>query len=47
MTTYNYDFHEGITVPIKSWTRGVPIENAAMQQLRNLSALPFIYNGTV
>ncbi len=30
-------------VPIKSWTRGVPFEEQARQQLINLSRLPFIY----
>lgn len=30
--------------PIKAWTRGVPIEEAAKKQLRNLSGLPFIHS---
>ena len=30
-------------VPVKSWTRGVPFEDAAKQQLRNIARLPFIY----
>src|SRR5689334_16013292 len=30
-------------VPIKSWTRGVPVEDAAKQQLLNIATLPFIY----
>lgn len=29
--------------PIKAWTRGVPVEDAAKQQLRNVASLPFIY----
>jgi tRNA-splicing ligase RtcB (3'-phosphate/5'-hydroxy nucleic acid ligase) len=29
--------------PIKAWTRGVPIEEAAMAQLRNVASLPFIH----
>src|SRR5438128_9956160 len=29
--------------PIKAWTRGVPVEEAAKQQLMNIAALPFIY----
>jgi tRNA-splicing ligase RtcB (3'-phosphate/5'-hydroxy nucleic acid ligase) len=29
--------------PIKAWTRGVPIEDAALNQLRNVAALPFIH----
>src|SRR5215813_14240854 len=30
-------------VPIKAWTRGVPVEEAAEKQLRNVAQLPFIY----
>ncbi|MCP5163147.1 MAG: RtcB family protein [Hahellaceae bacterium] len=30
-------------VPIKSWTRGVPFEKAARQQLINIAGLPFIH----
>jgi tRNA-splicing ligase RtcB (3'-phosphate/5'-hydroxy nucleic acid ligase) len=30
-------------VPIKAWTKGVPLEDAARQQLLNVSQLPFIY----
>ena len=29
--------------PIKLWTRGVPVEDAARQQLMNTARLPFIY----
>ena len=29
--------------PIKAWTRGVPVEEAAKQQLRNIASLPFIF----
>src|SRR5437773_6539509 len=29
-------------VPIKAWTRGVPIEEAAARQLANVARLPFI-----
>ena len=36
--------HEGVVVPIKTWTKGVPVEESALQQLRNLSALPFIHS---
>jgi tRNA-splicing ligase RtcB len=31
------------SAPIKAWTRGVPVEEEAKQQLRNIAALPFIY----
>lgn len=30
--------------PIKAWTRGVPVEAAALAQLRNVAALPFIHS---
>jgi tRNA-splicing ligase RtcB len=40
----NYDVITGTTgVPIKSWTRGVPLEDEARQQLLNVAQLPFIY----
>src|SRR5580700_7632252 len=35
---------ESAGAPIKAWTRGVPIEDAAMAQLRNVAALPFIHS---
>ncbi len=33
--------HKG--APIKSWTKGVPFEEQARQQLRNIASLPFIH----
>lgn len=33
--------HEG--VPIKSWTKGVPFEDEARQQLKNIASLPFVH----
>ena len=30
-------------VPVKSWTQGVPFEEEARQQLRNIAQLPFIH----
>ena len=33
----------GTRVPIKSWTRGVPVEPEALAQLRNVANLPFVY----
>ena len=29
--------------PIKAWTQGVPIEDSALKQLRNVASLPFIH----
>src|SRR5246500_5292638 len=42
--TYNvYKPENG--APIKAWTRGVPVEEAAQKQLLNVAQLPFIYKG--
>jgi tRNA-splicing ligase RtcB len=30
-------------VPIKAWVKGVPVEDTAAQQLRNVARLPFVY----
>src|SRR5271168_1722799 len=30
-------------VPIKAWTKGVPVEEAAQKQLLNVALMPFIY----
>jgi len=40
---YDVDFEEGRR-PIKMWTRGVPVEESALQQLRNVASLPFIHS---
>src|SRR5262245_6620290 len=34
---------QGVNVPIKAWTNGVPLEDSARQQLINVSSLPFIH----
>ena len=39
----NYEIIESEGKPIKAWTRGVQVEDAAKQQLRNLAGLPFIH----
>lgn len=36
-----HDQHQG--APIKMWTKGVQVEERAMQQLRNVASLPFIH----
>jgi tRNA-splicing ligase RtcB len=38
-----YIYHETGGAPLKTWTKGVPVEEQAMQQLRNVAALPFIH----
>jgi len=39
----NYTVIGSGRVPIKAWTKGVPVEEAAAQQLRNIASLPFIH----
>ncbi len=41
-TTYNMITPE-TGVPVKAWTKGVPLEDAARQQLLNAAQLPFIF----
>ena len=44
MTDQSYNILETSTgVPIKAWTKGVPLEAEAEQQLRNVASLPFIH----
>ena len=44
MTERGYDvIAEDGRVPIKAWTRGVPLEESALRQLRNVAAMPFIH----
>src|SRR5258708_6251448 len=33
-------------VPVKAWTKGVPLEDAARQQLLNAAQLPFVFKWT-
>jgi tRNA-splicing ligase RtcB len=37
-----YDLIASERMPIKAWTRGVPIEDSALAQLRNVASMPFI-----
>ena len=43
MTQQSYEVTQNGGVPIKSWTRGVPFEDQARQQLVNISRMPFIH----
>ncbi|WP_266157285.1 RtcB family protein [Dyella silvatica] len=44
MTTTSYEvINEPGAVPIKLWTRGVPLEDEARKQLLNIAKLPFIH----
>ncbi len=40
--TYEIDHVPG-SVPVKRWTRGVPVEDAALRQLANIAQLPFVH----
>lgn len=39
----DFDVISGARLPIKAWTRGVQVEDAAKQQLLNLASMPFIH----
>jgi tRNA-splicing ligase RtcB (3'-phosphate/5'-hydroxy nucleic acid ligase) len=39
-----FEYIETGGAPIKAWTRGVPIEDAARQQIENVARLPFIHS---
>jgi tRNA-splicing ligase RtcB len=39
-----YDLIGSEGKPIKAWTKGVPIEESAMAQLRNVASLPFVHS---
>src|SRR5262245_46136406 len=41
-TNYEVDDVEG-SLPVKRWTKGVAVEDAALRQLANVARLPFIY----
>src|ERR1700755_1699058 len=43
MSTTAYDVIQESGAPIKLWTRGVPLEDAARRQLVNMASLPFIH----
>jgi tRNA-splicing ligase RtcB len=38
-----YQLLKGERVPIKAWVKGVPLEDEARKQLRNVATLPFIF----
>jgi tRNA-splicing ligase RtcB len=40
----NFDVIETGGAPVKAWIRGVPLEDAALQQLRHVAQLPFIHS---
>ena len=45
MTKYNYNVLKADKgVPVKAWTKGVPLEKEAEQQLMNAAQMPFIHS---
>lgn len=44
MTERNYIVDTTQRYPIKMWTKGVPVEDSAVQQLHNVANLPFIHS---
>jgi tRNA-splicing ligase RtcB (3'-phosphate/5'-hydroxy nucleic acid ligase) len=43
-TNRSYEVHQPTGgMPIKRWTKGVPVEDAALRQLENTARLPFIH----
>jgi len=48
MSTTSYELREPTNgVPIKSWTRGVPVEPEAIEQLSNIARLPIVHRWVV
>jgi len=43
MNTRSYDVMQAPSALVKMWTRGVPVEEEARQQLLNVAAMPFIH----
>lgn len=43
VTASSFELIDSPGVPIKAWTRGVPVEDQAAAQLRNIARLPFIH----
>lgn len=43
MTAQDYEYVPGEHAGLKMWTRGVPVEETAAQQLLNIATLPFIH----
>jgi len=43
MTSQSYEVTQTDGAPIKSWTKGVPFEDQAKQQLINIASMPFLH----
>lgn len=40
----NFIYHDTNGIPLKTWTRGVQVEDAAIQQLHNVAIMPFAFH---
>ena len=40
---YLYNVIKGDLVDVKMWTKHVPVESAAIDQLRSITKLPFVF----
>ena len=47
MTNQDYLHTETGGAPIRSWTRGVPVDERTWRKLRNVAALPFVHRHVV
>lgn len=43
MSETGFIYQDTAGAPLKMWTRGVPVEDSAAEQLRNVAGLPFIH----
>ena len=43
MTKSNYEYMPTDGAPVKTWTKGVPLDDKALRQLENVAALPFVH----
>ena len=43
----DYSVDTGGRFPIKAWTKGVSVEDVAVEQLRNIANMPFIHKHVV
>ncbi len=41
--THEILFEKDFQVPVKTWTKDLPIEESALVQLRNMAKMPFIH----
>jgi len=39
----NFEVIQDSGLPVKMWTKGVPVEDSAKSQLLNLSRMPFVH----